>query len=156
MVEETVMEALRRAGQSGTIGILGTTGTLKSGIYSKRVEKLGGRSVTLLDLENGDSLQETLTMEPIFGRMQNGERAGGGIKSGKCDDPHEKERLAKPLRRAAKHLADRGADLVLTACTEIPLATGRIEADGVPLLDPMEVAAKACVEIATGERPLPD
>ena len=155
MVQETVDEAVRRVGPSGCVGILGTTGTLKTGLYTKRVSKLGARAVTPLDLSDGDALQEKLVMEPIFGPLRGSQRLGGGIKSGKCDDPTEKERLAQPLRRAAKHLAEAGADLVLTACTEIPLAIGRTDADGVPLLDPMEVAAKACVEIAMGKRPLP-
>ncbi len=154
MVQETLVEALRRVGPSGCIGILGTTGTLQSGLYSKRLEKLGARAVTLLDLSGGEPLQEKLVMKPIFGPLEDGKRAGGGIKSGKCDDPIERERLAQPLRRAAKHLAEAGAELVLTACTEIPLAIGRTDADGIPLLDPMEVAARACVDIATGKRPL--
>jgi aspartate racemase len=157
MVQETVEEAFRRVGRSGGVGILGTTATVQSGLYSKRVEELGGgaRAVTPLDLENGEELQEKLVMEPIFGPLVNGNRAGGGIKSGKFRDPVAKERLAEPLRRAAKKLSEAGADIVLTACTEIPLAIGRESADGVPLLDPMEVAARACVDIALGKRPLP-
>jgi aspartate racemase len=94
-------------------------------------------------------------MEPIFGPLRDGQRLGGGIKSGKYQDEGERQRLARPLQEAAKLLADAGASLVLTACTEIPLALGREEAAGVPLLDPMEVAARAAVEIAGGRRDLP-
>lgn len=157
MVEETVQEALRRVGPSGGVGILATTGTIKSGLYSNRVKKLSKsvRPITPLDLDGGDEIQEKLVMEPIFGPLVNAARAGGGIKSGAFQQPEQAERLAKPLREAAKRLAEAGADIVLTACTEIPLALGRESADGVLLLDPMEVAARACVEIAVGKRPLP-
>jgi aspartate racemase len=155
MVLETVEEALRKVGPSGRIGILATTGTVESGLYSKRVRQMGGRPITPLDLENGGEIQEKLVMEPIYGPLQDDRRAGGGIKSGLFHDPEERERLARPLRRAAKLLADSGANLVLTACTEIPLAIGREKAEDVPLLDPMEVAARAAVEIAIGKRDLP-
>ncbi len=155
MVQETAEEALRRVGPSGGVGILGTTGTVKAGIYSKQVEALGARAITPLDLGDGEELQEKLVMEPIFGALDGAKRLGGGIKSGKCAIPEEKERLAQPLRKAAKLLAEAGADIVLTGCTEIPLAIGRDSADGVPLLDPMDVAARACVDIAIGKRPLP-
>jgi aspartate racemase len=158
MIQETVQEALQRVGPSGGVGILATTGTLKTGIYANRLEALGkgARALSPLDLANGEELQENLVMEPIFGPLVDGERAGGGIKSGKFRDPVEKERLARPLRKAAKLLAEAGAEIVLTACTEIPLAVGRESADGVPLLDPMDVAARACVDIAMGKRPLPE
>jgi aspartate racemase len=158
MIQETVQEALRRVGPSGGIGILATTGTLKTGIYSNRVEALGkgARALSPLELADGEELQEKLVMESIFGPLVEGERAGGGIKSGQFRDPVGRERLAQPLRKAAKLLAEAGADIVLTACTEIPLAVGRESADGVPLLDPMDVAARACVDIAIGKRSLPE
>lgn len=158
MVEETIREALRRVGPSGGIGILGTTGTVKSGLYSNRVLRLGkgARPISLLDLADGETSQERLVMEPIFGPLVEGRRAGGGIKSGAFQDPARKEQLAEPLRKAARLLAESGADIVLTACTEIPLAVGRDSADGVPLLDPMEMAARAAVAIAIGNRPLPE
>jgi len=158
MVQETVLEALRRVGSSGGVGILGTTGTIKSGLYSDRVVQLGkgARAITPLDMADGETIQEELVMEPIFGPVVDGRPAGGGIKSGAFQDPEKRELLAQPLRKAAKMLAEKGADIVLTACTEIPLAVGRETADGVPLLDPMEVAARAAVEIAIGKRPLPE
>ena len=155
MVDETVVEALRRVGPSGRIGILATTGTVESGLYSKRVRQMGGRPITPLDLKDGGRLQEKLVMEPIYGPLQDNKRAGGGIKSGLFQDPVQRERLARPLRQAAKLLADAGAKVVLTACTEIPLAIGREKADDVPLLDPMDVVARASVEIAGGKRDLP-
>jgi aspartate racemase len=155
MVQETVEEAFRRTGPAGGVGILATTGTVKSGLFADRIEKRGMQAITPLDLENGEALQEELVMEPIFGPLTEAGRAGGGIKSGGFKDPDQRERLAQPLRRAAKLLAEAGAGIVLTGCTEIPLAIGRESADGVPLLDPMGVAARAAVDIAIGERGLP-
>jgi aspartate/glutamate racemase len=44
---------------------------------------------------------------------------------------------------------------VVTGCTEIPISLGRDPVDGVPLLDPLDLAAVAAVRIARGEIPLP-
>lgn len=104
---------------------------------------------------DGEQLQEKLVMEPIYGPLQHGKRTGGGIKSGAFQDPAEAKRLAHPLRQAIKLLAGAGADLVISGCTEIPLALGREPVEGIPLLDPLDVAARACVYIAVGKRGLP-
>jgi hypothetical protein len=107
--------------------------------------------VSPLDLPDGEELQERLVMEPIFGPR----RAGGGIKSGAFRDPRRREELAEPLREAARRLAAAGAEVVLTACTEIPLVLGRDSVGSIPLLDPMAVAARESIDIALGRRPLP-
>ena len=103
--------------------------------------------ITPLEIEGGEKLQEELVMQPIFGER--------GIKSGAFRDPVRKEELAEPLREAARTLARAGAEIILTACTEIPLALGRGSVDTIPLLDPMAVAAEESVAVALGRRPLP-
>ncbi len=157
MIEVTAESAVERVGTSGCIGLLAVSGTVRSGIYRKAIEALAPRAriVSLLDLEGGEELQERLVMEPIFGPLLDGRRAGGGIKSGAFRDPKCREVLAVRLRDAARRLADAGASLILTACTEIPLVLGRESAAEIPLLDPMEAAAEEAVAIALGEKPLP-
>jgi aspartate racemase len=157
MIRVSADSAVSRVGTSGAIGILAATGTLRSGLYQKAIEGIaaGARVVTLSDLDGGEGLQERLIMEPIFGPLRNGSRAGGGIKSGAFRDPRQKEALAEPMRDAARRLASAGAEIVLTACTEIPLVLGRERVDRIPLLDPMEVAAETAIEIALGRKPLP-
>ena len=94
-------------------------------------------------------------MTPIFGPLIDGERAGGGIKSGNLSgvvSDGGAESPARALRRAVGLLGEAGAELVIMACTEIPLALGRDPIDGIPVIDPMEVAADACVAIAAGKR----
>jgi aspartate racemase len=158
MIGATAERALDRVGSEGTIGILAVSGTLRSGLHRKKFREIApsARILTLFDLDSGEELQERLVMEPIFGRrLGDGGRAGGGIKSGAFRDPARREELARPLREAARRLGDRGAEVVLTACTEIPLALGRESADGVPLLDPMAVLAERAIQIALGREALP-
>lgn len=157
MISATLEEAVRQTGSSPRLGILATTGTLKSGVYSKALERFGAgaRLISPLDLEApglaGPRLQEELVMTPIFGPLIDGERAGGGIKSGNLSGGGA-ESPAQALRRAVGLLGEAGAELVIMACTEIPLALGRDPVDGIPVIDPMEVAADACVAIAAGRR----
>ena len=94
-------------------------------------------------------------MEPPYGPLRCGVRMGGGVKSGGCADGREVSTLAGPLRRAVRLLGEAGADIVVTACTDIPLALGDLSVEGISLLDPMQVAADVSVAIAADERPLP-
>jgi aspartate racemase len=158
MIRVTAERALARVGPGGAIGILAASGTLRSGIYTAKIRALSSKArvLTPFDLEDGEAVQERLVSVPIFGPLTaDGRRAGGGIKSGSFRDPRKKEELAEPMREATRRLAAAGAEIVLTACTEIPLVLGRERVGEVPLLDPMAVAAEAAIEIALGGRPLP-
>ena len=132
MVLVTAERAVARGGSDGCIGILAASGTIRSGLYLDRI-----------------------AMEPIYGELRDGQRAGGGIKSGGFRDPQKRDALAAPMREAVKALEKAGADIVLTACTEIPLVLDPEAAGDIPLLDPMAVAAERAINIALGERPLP-
>jgi len=149
VVAEALQEARRRAGDGARIGVLATTAGLRT--YAATCAAMGGpvSLVSPLDLDDGEALQEELVMTPIYGPLRDGLRQGGGIKSGAL------AAARAPLARAVSRLGEAGASLVLTACSEIPLVLGRESIAGVPLLDPMEVAAEASVAIAAGERPLP-
>jgi len=157
MVEVTLTEAVRRFGPEARIGILATTGALRGGVYRRAAARVAPRLqlLSLLDLPGGAALQEELLMRPIYGPLREGRRVPGGIKSGGDRDPEtgisHHERLATTVRR----LADAGAVCVVTGCTEIPLILGREPVDGIPLLDPLDLAARTAVGIARGEIPLP-
>ncbi len=157
MIRVTAERAVERVGSKGTIGLLAASGTLRADVYKKSIRALapGAGVLSPLDLEGGEEIQERLVMEPIFGPLSEGRRAGGGIKSGAFRDPRRREELAAPMREAARILADAGASLVLTACTEIPLVLGRESVSEIPLLDPMAVAAEEAIDIALGRKPLP-
>jgi aspartate racemase len=158
MIRLTAERAVDRVGSKGGIGVLAASGTLRADLYRRRIHELApeARVLSPLDLKDGEELQERLVMEPIFGPLQTGGgRAGGAIKSGAFRDCRRKEELAEPMRRVARELAAAGADLVLTACTEIPLVLGRESVGEIPLLDPMAVAAEEAVAIALGLKPLP-
>ena len=149
MIRVTAERAVSAVGRQGTIGILAASGTLQSGLYSKWIGRLApdARVVSPLDLDHGNELQARLVMEPIFGPR--------GVKAGAFREPGRREELAEPMREATRKLADAGAEIVLTACTEIPLVLGRDRVDGIPLVDPMAVAAERAIDVALGRDALP-
>jgi len=111
------------------VGLLATTGTLASGLYGAAL-----RLRRLQALSPASEAQESLVMEAIYGR--DGIKAGG--------PPAGPRRL---LQRAAAGLVEQGAELILLACTELPLAL-RAEDVSVPLLDATDVLARAAVHRA--------
>jgi aspartate racemase len=57
--------------------------------------------------------------------------------------------------RIIERLAARGCDAVALVCTEIPLLV-TAEASPLPILDSTRLLAAAAVEVALGDRPMPD
>lgn len=157
MIEPTLAEAARRFGPGARIGLLATTGALRSGIYQRTAARVAPdlRLISLLDLSNGDTLQDELLMRPVYGPQGEGRRQPGGIKCGGDRDPETGVSHRDTLAAAVRHLAGAGALCVVTGCTEIPLALERKPVDGTPLLDPLDLAARTAVRIARGELPLP-
>jgi aspartate racemase len=156
LAESTMAEVERRF--AGTrIGVLATTGALRSGVYSRTRTPMtpGFEILSLLDLPAGEALQEDLVMRPIYGPLAGGRRQHGGLKSGSDRDPETGSLHRATLSRAVRALAEAGVSCVVTGCTEIPLALGRDAIEGIPLLDPLDVAAQAAVRVARGELPLP-
>ena len=110
------------------IGILATTGTIKTELYQTYLGKYNLESVLPTEQE-----QESLVMEAIYGRK--------GIKAGYHEGP------AKLLQQAANLLVQRGAQFVIAGCTEVPLAlTSKMVT--VPLINSMEILAQAAVNSA--------
>ncbi|MCA9540956.1 MAG: aspartate/glutamate racemase family protein [Myxococcales bacterium] len=158
IVDESIRAALAQVGSTGRVGILATTGTLKTGLYPSRAAILapGLAWISLLDLPNGSKAQERLTMRPIYGPpREGGGFVGGGIKAGHSADPVTGRPHRETLAEGVLLLRDAGAEVVVMACTEIPLALGRGRVAGVPLIDPLAVTARTAVAIASGRHSLP-
>lgn len=157
MAEAALVETTRRLGPSARVGVLATTGTLRGRVFHRAASRVAPDLdlVSLLDLQDAGTLQEELVMRPIYGPLREGRRGPGGIK---CGGDHDLESGAfhrDVLAAAVGRLAAAGAECVITGCTEIPLALGREPVDGIPLLDPLDITARAAVRIARGEIPLP-
>lgn len=125
IADEAVEEALRRFPGIQAVGILATTATARLGLYHRRFEARGIRALSPSDADQ--------------------EIVHGVIFSVKAGDKGAAVR--ERIRGVAESMAARGAQLLLTACTELPL----ILQDGdvsVPVLDPTLALARAAVRHA--------
>ncbi len=129
-VAETV--ALLRHEHRGAhrIGLLATSGTLHAGLFQAALADAG-----LVCLTPEPGRQERLVMGAVYGP--------DGLKAGRRQPGRRR------LLRAVRWLREEGADLIVLACTELPLVLGE-RALGLPLLDPMDALARAAIRDCLG------
>ena len=113
------------------VGVLATTGSVRTKIYQDYFKKVGVE--TIIPSEED---QENLVMRAIYGR--------DGIKAGKKLLPKRK------LMLAAKRLIDQGAEAIVLGCTEVPLVLKQKDFD-VKLFDPMVISAKEIIKYVEQE-----
>ncbi len=146
MVEETA-RFIARFYPGARVGILATTGTLESGIYHTALEKFNLTPVSPLDLAKGIEgmvMQRVLVMEPIYGFWNGIRNIGESIKS---VGPQVQHTLA--LEKGAETLINFGkVDVIISGCTEIPLALTNSEVLGKPIIDTLRVIAMEAIRRA--------
>lgn len=128
-IVDAALNQLGRPGASGAVGLLATTGTLRSRIYQSR----SGNDVSWIT--SSDLEQEQWVMP--------------GIRAIKADRLAEGTRL---LKLAAQALVGRGAQRIVMGCTEIPIALAGQDI-GVPCVDSTLALARACVAWAGATTP---
>jgi len=129
MVELAAADAARQTKPEEAVGVLATSGTIRSGLYEKALAK-AGRKVVAPD--EGDQAR---LMECIYGAR--------GIKLGHVEE--NRSRIEAIWGRLAK----RGAAVAIAGCTEVmlPFRGGK---STVPFVDPISVLAGKLVELAGG------
>ncbi|ACU60871.1 aspartate/glutamate racemase family protein [Chitinophaga pinensis] len=109
------------------VGVIASTGTLRSRIFQKALEPLGA---TVICLE-GDE-QERYFMGPIY--------KPDGLKSG-----HASAEAIRLFAHQVPLLQDKGADVVIGACSEVPLVLNE-ENVKMPYVDVFELLAQKVVD----------
>jgi|GEM_PF-38409 len=109
-----------------TVGLLATSGTIASEIYQRALQSRG-IDVIVPD----DDLQRRCVMAAIK-----------EVKAGRAGKP-----ATMLLAEAGQHLAERGADVLLAACTEIPVVLQQRHTE-TPLLDATGALARIAVATA--------
>ena len=125
IVETSCCEALRLAGAGASIGVVGTRATLAAGLFDRVLEGCGLNVVTPTE----DELERALLP------------AIAAVKAG------ELQRAAALAFESLDAIAKRGADHILLACTELPIALAA--ADRHPsavCIDTTRVLARATVD----------
>jgi aspartate racemase len=125
LIEASLAAVKRMRPLPRTIGLIGTTGTVRSRIVAAAFEAAG------IDVIVPPSKDQARVMAAIYGRR--------GIKAGHASGPPR-----EALLEAAHGLVRRGSGAILAGCTEVPLALQPADLP-VPLVDPLEVAAREAV-----------
>lgn len=109
------------------VGLLATTGTIQSKIYAFELAKY---DIEVIVPEK--DIQENFVMESIYGTR--------GIKAG------FKKKPRTLLKYAALHLQEKGAEVIIQGCTEIPLVLTKSHCDQ-PHVDPTRILAMRAVDL---------
>ncbi|MBR0085772.1 MAG: amino acid racemase [Lachnospiraceae bacterium] len=96
MVRESVLAAIKKYGNVRKIGIMGTDGTISTGIYKKECDKLEVEAVTPSPDRQKD------VMRIIYDEIKAGERGSKSL-----------------FNRVVDELIDDGCDAIILACTEL-------------------------------------
>jgi aspartate racemase len=123
MIRETVRQVVARYPQCRRIGLLATSGTIRSGLYEKEFTASGRQTIIPDEAVEADDVMQAIAR----------------IKAG--DTGRESEDL---LAAAGAHLEAKGAQVLVLGCTEIPLAFNPARAK-VPVVNATRVLAEVAI-----------
>ena len=126
MIDAAADAIAARYPEASTVGLLATNGTINSEIYQRA---LRARGIDTIVPDN--DLQRECVMAAI-----------GQVKAGNVSDES-----TDCLRRAGESLLERGADVLLAACTEIPVVLQQRHINA-PLVDATDTLAQLAVSTA--------
>lgn len=122
---------LRKILPDGTVGVMGTAGTLAMRLYQDRLERQGWRCIVPSEAEMSAQVTPAIA----------------AVKANRVGEAFA------PLAAVVQSLAARGAGAVVLGCTEIPLGiqAGDWRALGVTLIDTIDTLALAAIRWARTE-----
>lgn len=132
LVDETAQHIARSHPHVRKVGVLATDGTLATGVYERRLRKLGLRAVAF---ELGSD-EQSQVMQAIYDPTW-------GVKASSAPG----ERVRSALVAAGRQLVARGAEVVVAACTELSVAVRGLDS-AVPWIDPLRVVAATMLDLA--------
>lgn len=128
-IVDAAAEELRRLGVTpGTIGVMGTSGTLAMRLYQDRLAHLGYACLVPEPSEMDALVTPAIAL----------------VKANRVPEAHA------GAAEAARRLAARGAAAVVLGCTELPLAMAAGPALPFPVADTIDALARASIAWATG------
>jgi len=123
------------------VGILGTTGTISVGVYTHLLSQYN-----IEVIYPSEDIQNLFVHSAIYD-------VAYGIKS--CSNPVS-TKAKNNLSMAASFLSREGAEAIVMACTEIPLALTENAIEKIPLIDATTILAKALIRESLSKNSLPN
>jgi aspartate racemase len=125
IIEETAKETRKRIPQIQKVGLLASIGIYETEIYHQQFKKF---NIEVISPEEKDKEE---VMKAIY-----------AVKAGNLS-----EGIKRSILKIAQKLIDKGAEVIIAGCTEIPLILKEGDVS-VLLIDPTQVLAKAAVQKA--------
>jgi aspartate racemase len=125
IVNETVAEIANTQPTAQQVGVMATSACIEADVYQSAIFATGRRSI----LPTAERQQELMS---LILRIKRGDK-GKAVK--------------QAMRAIAIDLVQRGAQVIIAGCTEIPLVLGKDELD-VPFISSTEVLARRTVAMA--------
>jgi len=138
LMDITVEAILRLLPDVRRVGVLGTDGTLATRLYEDALARHGLQQVAPAAGSEEQGAVMTAIFDPSWGI-----KATGAVVSA---------RARGELARMAGWAAERGAQVVIPACTEVSVGLTPESFSTVPLVDPLAVAAETLLDVAYGLR----
>ena len=132
MIKETVKEIQVNLPRVKKVGLLCTTGTIKTELYQELLGKIK------VDVISPDVTEQRSIMDTIYGRE--------GIKAGYLSGKPKGD-----IIKVAKRLIRRGAEAIIIGCTEISMVIKEKDVT-VPIIDSLDILVKAAVKKASQEK----
>jgi len=108
-----------------TIGILGTQGTIATGLYQNMLSQQGWTCITPTEIELTKFVQPGINL----------------VKAGNMTAAHD---MFMP---AIDHLISKGAEAIVLGCTEIPLAIRETVYKNIPLINSIDSLVQAVLKL---------
>ncbi len=125
LLDETLLYTLRKLPGVKRVGLIASTGTVKSRLFHDVFAKQG------IEVTAPNDDEQQLVVEAIFGKQ--------GIKAGIIfSGPKE------IILQTARALIERGAEAIIAGCTEVPLVLKKDDIP-VPLIDPVQILVEVCI-----------
>lgn len=140
MVAETVAFLRVHHADVGRVGVLATTGAQRAYIYPRALATDGLEVIVPTDDEQEYIIHPAITDEHY------------GVKA---RSHPVSQRAREDLLGSVRALVRAGAEAVVLGCTEIPLAITEKQIDGVAIIDPTLVLARALIRAVAPEKLIP-
>ena len=125
MIEETAKETKKRIPQIKKVGLLASIGVYKSEIYHQYFKKFNIEVISPQEKDKEEIMKVIYTIK------------AGDLSKG----------VKKNVLKITQKLIDKGAEVIIAGCTEIPLILKEGDVS-VPLIDPTQILAKAAFQKA--------
>ncbi len=136
LIEEVARYLIEQGQDHRNLGLLATRGTYAARSYQAVLEPLGFQVITPDDA--GQERVHAAIYDPDYGI--------------KTHSNPVREKAQHELRAIVGDLRQSGAEAIIVGCTELPLALGGDEVEGLPLIDPTGILARALIREAAPDK----